>query len=325
MGSFKHYFQTNDPLVLQESFKGIMLSETVATSKLGSPSKYNYYLLDDEVGIVEGECECIMGRWCCTDRMLLTISNTGGVYSINGVELADKLNPMISAMCVPGVEYHSAMPVKTETVAISVSQKRFEHIYGLMTQRYFVDDFPSSFITFRSDEARSHCANKIAHLMRIIEMCGDQLSAYERSKLADFAVEAYVEAIDKTPACLDKTRSRVVAFQGFEYMLNHVDATISMKDLSRVTNAPSRTIQQGFKEAFGMGAIECHRTFRLFKVREAIKNGDLGRKNLLSLAMEYGFFHAGRFSIQYKKLFGVSPSRDSLRVQDVHSVLVATI
>ena len=58
---------------------------------------------------------------------------------------------------------------------------------------------------------------------------------------------------------------------------------------------------------FGVGFVMLSRTIRMHRVRRMIQN-KREQRSIASLAQEYGFTHLGRFSVQYRQMFGISPS-----------------
>ena len=68
-----------------------------------------------------------------------------------------------------------------------------------------------------------------------------------------------------------------------------------------------RTLQLALYEFFGVGFVMLSRTIRMHRVRRMIQN-KREQRSIASLAQEYGFTHLGRFSVQYRQMFGISPS-----------------
>ena len=68
-----------------------------------------------------------------------------------------------------------------------------------------------------------------------------------------------------------------------------------------------RTLQLAMYEFFGVGFVMLSRTIRMHRVRRMIQN-KREQRSIASLAQEYGFTHLGRFSVQYRQMFGISPS-----------------
>ncbi len=68
-----------------------------------------------------------------------------------------------------------------------------------------------------------------------------------------------------------------------------------------------RTLQLALYEFFGLGFVALSRSIRMHRVRQTIRN-ECDPRSIASLAHEYGFTHLGRFSVQFRQLFGLTPT-----------------
>ncbi|HEX2216571.1 MAG TPA: helix-turn-helix domain-containing protein, partial [Xanthobacteraceae bacterium] len=82
-------------------------------------------------------------------------------------------------------------------------------------------------------------------------------------------------------------------------------------DLVRASGVPGRTLFQHFRDSRGSSPIRYLREARFQKVRETLVNADPAEK-VTAIATRWGFSHLGRFSVEYRRRFGESPS-DTLR------------
>lgn len=87
----------------------------------------------------------------------------------------------------------------------------------------------------------------------------------------------------------------------------HAPDPITIEDIVDASGVPRRTLYDGFKRFRGTAPMNYLRSVRMEGAREDLLNG-LGKQNITSIAMKWGFTHLGRFSIEYKKRFGESPS-----------------
>ena len=85
-------------------------------------------------------------------------------------------------------------------------------------------------------------------------------------------------------------------------------------DLCVGCGVPRRTLNHAFQQVLGMGPATYLRRLRLNQVRRSLRqpraNGE--PKSVAEIALDHGFWHPGRFSSQYRELFGESP-RESVR------------
>jgi AraC-like DNA-binding protein len=94
------------------------------------------------------------------------------------------------------------------------------------------------------------------------------------------------------------------------------EVPVSIAELCRRLRVSERTLQRVFKSRFGIGPREYERGRRLRHVHGAILiEGD--RRTVTEIAMQYGFWHLGRFAGTYAATFGCTPSETRRRVWGV--------
>jgi len=94
--------------------------------------------------------------------------------------------------------------------------------------------------------------------------------------------------------------------------------TLTAADLARYSNVSLRTLYDRFKKIKGVTPQAYIKVRRLRKIYRHIHSSSAGRvRSVTEVAMDFGFTHLGRFSSDYKQLFGELPSetlrRKSLR------------
>jgi transcriptional regulator GlxA family with amidase domain len=82
---------------------------------------------------------------------------------------------------------------------------------------------------------------------------------------------------------------------------------ISMCDLKQHTKFSERSLQLIFKKYLNKSPFEYIEEQRLLKAHELIKQYKQSKKTT-HIATEVGFRHLGRFSVNFKKRFGIHPS-----------------
>ena len=88
-----------------------------------------------------------------------------------------------------------------------------------------------------------------------------------------------------------------------------------VSDLCLGCGVPRRTLSHAFHQVLGMGPATYLRRLRLNQVRRALREFRASdrRTRVKSVALEHGFWHPGRFSSQYRELFGESPLESTRR------------
>jgi AraC-like DNA-binding protein len=91
-----------------------------------------------------------------------------------------------------------------------------------------------------------------------------------------------------------------------DYIHENLAEPITLADLVREAGVAGRTLLKHFQDFKGVSPMRYLRNLRLKRVREELENGTAMR--VYESALRWGLPHAGRFSIEYRKRFGESPS-----------------
>ncbi len=95
-------------------------------------------------------------------------------------------------------------------------------------------------------------------------------------------------------------------------------AGAAVSDLCAVCGVPRRTLTLAFQQVLGMGPITYLRRLRLNQARRSLRQpSPKGRpKSVTEIALDNGFWHLGRFSSQFRELFGTCPSDSTQSSRD---------
>ena len=90
---------------------------------------------------------------------------------------------------------------------------------------------------------------------------------------------------------------------------------LSVRDLCVRCGTPRRTLNHAFQTVLGMGPATYLRRLRLNQVRRLLRQPSANDQptRVTEIALEHGFWHLGRFSSQYRELFGESPHQSTRR------------
>lgn len=91
------------------------------------------------------------------------------------------------------------------------------------------------------------------------------------------------------------------------FMWENVEEPLTLKRICANTDCRMRTLIYCFKECFGIGPITYLKTLRLNAVHRRLKKAR-GAVRIFDVATDYGFWHMGHFSTDYKRMFGVTPT-----------------
>ena len=90
--------------------------------------------------------------------------------------------------------------------------------------------------------------------------------------------------------------------------LADLDETLHVAALSRTLAVSERTLRKAFKNTYGLPPCRHLRMLRLSRVRRALLSAHDRVLTVTEIATDFGFAELGRFSVEYRKVFGESPS-----------------
>ena len=91
------------------------------------------------------------------------------------------------------------------------------------------------------------------------------------------------------------------------YIEAHIRDDLSVETLAQAGNVSVRTVYNLFAKYFNLTPKLFIKQSKLKSLRDELKNNPAIR-NVTEIALDYGFTHLGRFSSDYRKLFGELPS-----------------
>lgn len=145
----------------------------------------------------------------------------------------------------------------------------------------------------------------LTRLSAVIEPAG-------RDALTEQLLDDCLFILDNACVCLDRrslmrrTEERVIMARIGEWAADVPDETVNLLELARIANVPLRQLQQGFKAYTGMSPAQWLRLRRLNGARRDLLKGN--GATVAEVAMNWSFWHLGRFSNSYRALFKELPS-----------------
>jgi AraC-like DNA-binding protein len=98
------------------------------------------------------------------------------------------------------------------------------------------------------------------------------------------------------------------AKRAIDYIEANLDTEIGLPEIVAACGVPGRTLIEHFREFKGTSPMRYLRSARFEKVREALAQAEPD-ESVTEIALRWGFTHLGRFSVEYRKRFGESPSQ----------------
>ena len=104
------------------------------------------------------------------------------------------------------------------------------------------------------------------------------------------------------------TEGEKTALEVKSFLLNSLEETITIQSLVEQFKTSDKTLETSFKSLFGITPKHFINLLKLNKAHEDLHHADALTTNVSDIAIKWGFSHFGRFSKEYKLLFGVLPS-----------------
>ena len=95
--------------------------------------------------------------------------------------------------------------------------------------------------------------------------------------------------------------------RAIDYIEANLDATMGLPEIVAACGVPGRTLIQHFRNFRGTSPMRYLRNARYQRVREALSRAE-PEERITEIAARWGFSHMGRFSVEYRRRFGESPS-----------------
>jgi len=92
-----------------------------------------------------------------------------------------------------------------------------------------------------------------------------------------------------------------------DYIESHYQNAVHIEDLCRVSAVGVRTLQRYFREYFDLPVSQYLKTVRLDSARRELVTANSSETSVTNIAMTHGCTHLGRFSVEFRERFGVSP------------------
>jgi len=103
-------------------------------------------------------------------------------------------------------------------------------------------------------------------------------------------------------------RSREIVGCAEAFFRRHLDEPISIAQLSLTARVSERRLRDAFHDVYRTSPKRFLRRWRLHQVRRALRSADSAVTSVTDAATRHGFSELGRFSVDYRTLFGELPS-----------------
>ena len=130
--------------------------------------------------------------------------------------------------------------------------------------------------------------------------------------LAQMIIWAGYSSGSERPEVVCRKQAKIdIAKQVQAYLEENYHEIVRIEDLCRATEKEVRTLQRCFRQYFDITITDYLKMIRLNATHRALSSAQPDEVSVTSIALQNGFTHIGRFSVEYKQHFGES-ARESL-------------
>lgn len=137
------------------------------------------------------------------------------------------------------------------------------------------------------------------------------LGMYEQLLLTSLLLSQphnYLDRLQRLDGRADPSNVR----RAIDFIEGHLQQVITLADITRASGVPGRTLRQHFKEHRGTSPMRYLHNARFARVHEALLHA-APDESVTQIAMRWGFYHLGRFALEYRRRFGELPSQTRAR------------
>ena len=137
-------------------------------------------------------------------------------------------------------------------------------------------------------------------------LSGEVRRTAERELLTRLAL---VVTASKPSNGIEHRKDRMQVFRKARAFLHdHAHTPVYLAELCAATGVPERSLRDIFQSILGVSPLKYLQLSRMRQVRQALQQADKRDHSVKQIALASGFWELGRFAVEYKRLFGESPS-----------------
>ena len=116
-------------------------------------------------------------------------------------------------------------------------------------------------------------------------------------------------AVEEAPFARQGNPRSDLVEQAERLVLSHIEEPLHISALCRTLEVSERTLRKAFHKTCGLAPCRHLRMLRLSQARRALLCADAEFVTVTEIATCFGFGELGRFSVEYRQVFGECPSR----------------
>lgn len=285
--------------------------------KTTNTDEYGYYRQIHTADIQLSQIGWVTGLHIQTDCPPGTVgiaSQTKGLeltrFCGRGLQTAD------SMLMTPGNEYDLVASRGTEYTVMAVNIDRFKQ-HALAVWGEIPHLLPmTGLLKARSLVHQELLQEKIRNTLHLFSDHPEHLSDPNSAMvIEDELLDVLLWATKPPPLHLRHAIRHKHAKKAELYIRDHIDKPISIRSLCESIGVSERALRNGFVEYFGLSPKRYMQNLRLHQIRRALKAANPKETTVTRIVMDWGVSHLGRFSRDYRRVFGEIPSAALKRSQ----------
>jgi AraC family transcriptional regulator, ethanolamine operon transcriptional activator len=193
-------------------------------------------------------------------------------------------------------------------IIVAVHAQLFQQVAQATLGAAFFDEGPSDRLVLRGAPCRSGLNRRLLDLLDRGLAAPKLLAAPEYGRIWEHQVlDAILADVIAPDLGMTPTMRHQAARRAEAFLRQHCKRRVSIAELCLETGVPKRTLMLGFRDVFGMPPLTYHRRMRLAAARRDLVNSWPDETSVTKIALRWGFEHFGRFSVDYRCMFGESP------------------
>lgn len=311
--SFLYSSQFDDIDRFEAHIKAQLDAEVVQLEAGPAQISEQFFLLDDVALIHYGSNKALFDHYCFPDDyVLFGLTPPHGYAQCTwcGIEVA----PDSIGIAHPGREYSGYNPSGYQLVDILVSEQWVLQHCEIDEQKWRASRIPEQAIFPLSSQRALQFRNSLYNLINhqaTLDALGKnhELSILFREWLLDELQAILSNCFKVLPAKVNPKARHDIFQQAIRQIDTQTKEPLSTQILARRMGVSSRVLQYAFQEHLQVSPLQYILHKKLHEVKDALSLGRTSEtSSVAQFATLYYLSHLGRFSVNYKKLFGESPS-----------------
>lgn len=211
-----------------------------------------------------------------------------------------------------GSEHYSVAPDPGEYAMLPIPQAHLERaLCGLGLEGSPVTE--GSLRALRMEPAAFQLLNDTFQSLRAIAQSpsewvqSDEIRRVAERELLTRLALAIGQAQPAAPNGL-KCNRMLVLRKAREFLAARAHSPVYLAEICTAVGVPERTLRDIFQTLLGVSPLKFLQLRRMRQARGALRQGSPHTQSVKAVALDSGFWELGRFAVEYKRLFGESPS-----------------